>query len=95
MKQAESHTTRPAPTNRRYGLAAGVLLGALALPGCTEPASPPERPDIILVMVDTLRADHLGCYGYAGDTSPNIDRFSRQALLFGEGARTAAATGRD
>ena len=33
-------------------------------------------------MVDTLRADHLGCYGYAKDTSPNIDRFADDALLF-------------
>lgn len=40
------------------------------------------KPDVILIMVDTLRADHLGCYGYARNTSPNIDRFARESTLF-------------
>ncbi len=39
-------------------------------------------PDIFLISVDTLRADHLGCYGYALPTSPNIDRFAGEGLLF-------------
>ncbi|RJP73749.1 MAG: hypothetical protein C4532_04070 [Candidatus Abyssobacteria bacterium SURF_17] len=39
-------------------------------------------PDIILVSIDTLRADHLGCYGYARDTSPSIDAFAEDAVLF-------------
>jgi arylsulfatase A-like enzyme len=39
-------------------------------------------PDVFVVTVDTLRADRLGCYGYAQDTSPNIDRFAQDALLF-------------
>ena len=37
---------------------------------------------MILVSIDTLRADHLGCYGYDRDTSPNIDAFARTALKF-------------
>ncbi len=41
-----------------------------------------QRPNIILVMVDTLRADHLGCYGYGRDTSPNLDAFAARSLLF-------------
>jgi len=41
-----------------------------------------KRPNIFLVTVDALRADHLSCYGYCRDTSPNIDRFARDALLF-------------
>lgn len=44
-----------------------------------------ERPpNIILISIDTLRADHLGCYGYALPTSPNLDAFSESALLFEE-----------
>lgn len=39
-------------------------------------------PDIFLISVDTLRADHLGCYGYELPTSPNIDRFADGGLLF-------------
>jgi arylsulfatase A-like enzyme len=40
------------------------------------------RPNIIMVLMDTLRADHLGCYGYQRPISKNIDRFSRDGVLF-------------
>jgi len=36
-------------------------------------AAPPERPNVLLVVVDTLRADHLTSYGYPRDTAPRID----------------------
>lgn len=39
-------------------------------------------PSILLITVDTLRADHLDCYGYFRDTSPNIDALSRDSLRF-------------
>ena len=39
---------------------------------------PPERPNVILVSIDTLRADHLGCYGYARDTSPFMDALAER-----------------
>jgi arylsulfatase len=41
-----------------------------------------DRPDIVLITIDTLRADHLGSYGYPRDTSPNIDRFAQDSLVF-------------
>lgn len=44
--------------------------------------SPSRRPNVILVLIDTLRADHLGCYGYGKETSPNIDAFAENASLF-------------
>lgn len=40
------------------------------------------RPNLILITVDTLRADHMGLYGYEYNTTPNIDEFSRQAAVF-------------
>jgi arylsulfatase A-like enzyme len=41
----------------------------------------PEPFNVIIIAVDTLRADHLGCYGYSRDTSPNIDTLARQGVL--------------
>lgn len=52
-----------------------------------------ERPtNVILISLDTLRADHLGCYGYFRDTSPNIDSLSRDGVLFDNCYSTAAST---
>ena len=41
-----------------------------------------SRTPIILISCDTMRADHLSCYGYARETSPNLDAFAREAVLF-------------
>ncbi|MCC7011201.1 MAG: sulfatase [Planctomycetes bacterium] len=60
-----------------------VALVALcaALAGC--PASEPPKPDhVLLIVVDTLRADHLGVMGYTRPTSPNIDALARGGVLF-------------
>lgn len=38
--------------------------------------------NIILISIDTLRADHLGCYNYPRDTSPSVDKFREDAILF-------------
>ncbi|NNE07709.1 MAG: sulfatase, partial [Gemmatimonadetes bacterium] len=45
-------------------------------------ARSPAGPNVILVSLDTLRADFLGCYGETRDTSPAIDRFARSSVLF-------------
>lgn len=42
----------------------------------------PVGPDILLVVLDTLRADHVSAYGYARKTTPNLDAFAEQATLF-------------
>src|SRR5262249_28521742 len=39
-------------------------------------------PNVILITVDTLRADHLGAYGYTRPTSPNFDTFAKESILF-------------
>jgi len=43
---------------------------------------PPKKPDIVLYVIDALRADHLGCYGYGRQTTPSIDRFARENALY-------------
>jgi len=58
---------------------------------------------VLLVDIDSLRIDHLGCYGYSRDTSPTIDRLAEDGVHFEEcytsdspclPSRTALATGR-
>ncbi len=42
----------------------------------------PDLPNLILVSIDCLRADHVGAYGYPRPTTPNLDAFARRATLF-------------
>jgi hypothetical protein len=39
------------------------------------------RPDIVLITLDTTRADRIGCYGYRGATTPNLDRLAEEAVV--------------
>jgi arylsulfatase A-like enzyme len=50
--------------------------------GCSGSGKIEKKYNIILVAVDTLRADHLHCYGYKYQTSPNIDAFAKKSLQF-------------
>lgn len=64
--------------------ALGFALGAGA---CEQGPEPPDQagpkpPDVILITLDTTRADRLGVYGYTKSTSPNIDAFAREAVVF-------------
>ncbi len=66
------------------------VLGAAALGGVggAWASMPPwnrlftRSPTIVLITLDTTRADHLSCYGYARPTSPCIDRFAAEALIY-------------
>jgi arylsulfatase A-like enzyme len=58
-----------------------VLALAAAVGGCRSETSNPARA-VIVVDIDTLRADHLGTYGYARATSPNLDAFARRGVRF-------------
>jgi arylsulfatase A-like enzyme len=67
-----------------------VVALALALGGCRRAgdgavgpaAPPPPARNVVLIVVDTLRADHLGCYGYERPTSPRIDAWARRSAVF-------------
>ncbi len=58
--------------------AAPALLALGALAACAP--APPRS--VVLIVVDTLRADHLGLYGYGRDTSPRLDALARDAAIF-------------
>jgi arylsulfatase A-like enzyme len=68
-------------------LIVGGLLAALA---CTPPRV--ARPNVLFISIDTLRADHLGAYGYTRPTSPRIDEFAKTAVLFEQAHSSASWT---
>lgn len=75
---------------RRGSLRAAAWLAALAV-GCAEPAAAPARHNVLLVTLDTTRADRLGCYGGSAAT-PNIDRLAGEGALFARAVSTAGLT---
>jgi arylsulfatase A-like enzyme len=52
---------------------------ALLWPGCTKKQA---KPNILLITIDTLRRDHLGCYGYQLNTSPFIDSLAKDGVVY-------------
>jgi arylsulfatase A-like enzyme len=57
-----------------------------------EPTGPTEVPNILLVVVDTLRADHLGFEGYARPTSPRLDELANRATRYANARSTSSWT---
>ncbi len=64
------------------------MLGACG--GSEDPSDEPGaagsydfRPDIVLITIDTLRADHLSCYGYPRNTTPTLDALAADGVLCG------------
>lgn len=51
-----------------------------------------QHPDVVFIVLDTHRADRLGCYGYERDISPNLDRFAQQGTLFKQAVSPAQWT---
>ena len=50
------------------------------------------KPPIVFISIDTLRADHLHCYGYERETSPHLDAFAADSVLFERAISQAAVT---
>ena len=65
------------------------LMALLFLLGCTWGCSRNQPPNVLFIVVDTLRWDHLGCYGYERNTSPSIDTLASESVRF-ERAYSAA-----
>jgi arylsulfatase A-like enzyme len=68
-----------------YGSAALLIVIGVyfyVVPEITRPPAPGRRMNVLLISIDALRRDHLGCYGYERLETPNIDRFAASATKF-------------
>ena len=91
--------TRPGVAALVVGLLAAVsAAGARLVPPPAPPAPAPRAaaptgvPNVLLLMVDTLRADHLSCYGYTASRTPHIDALAAEGLRFANAFSQASWT---
>ncbi len=68
-------------------LSAGIAFYAADEPPHYPPAPevaepPPDNPNVVLMILDTVRADHFSCYGYSRPTTPNFDRLATRGVRF-------------
>jgi arylsulfatase A-like enzyme len=92
LRRPLTRAWRGARGTLRGGLAAAAALGALCTALLQErpPALPPLAPapiagsgaPVVLVVLDTVRADHLSTYGYARETDPTLAALARESLVF-------------
>ncbi len=80
------------------GLAKNICIALLIITaGCIYQEKPSavdcKGCNVLLIVVDTLRADHLGAYGYQRNTSPNIDAFAQKSILFANYFTVVPVTG--
>src|SRR4051794_39219580 len=66
---------------------AGLASLLLALCGCSRPA-----PNVLLVTLDTTRADHIGCYGFPLAQTPRLDRLAREGVRCANAVTAAPIT---
>ena len=74
---------------------AGWLVAGDALKRWREegrPLPPPGSPNVLLIVLDTVRADHLGVYGYERPTTPHLDQLARRSIRFDQARATAPWT---
>jgi len=75
--------------------ALGLCLAVAAAATCKRDATAARatsRPNVVLITLDTTRADRLGCYGYASPVSEHLDRLAAQGVLFTRAFSQAAVT---
>jgi arylsulfatase A-like enzyme len=70
-----------------------ALFFMATLPACAPaPDSPGRQPNVLLITIDTLRADHVGCYGYDRETTPNLDALADSSVRYANVLSTSSWT---
>ena len=83
MLHATSASSRLGSRRVSHFLRVLMLIGLLSALTVGPAAPPPAaKYNLLLISIDTLRADHLKCYGYNRDTSPHLDQLAREGTLF-------------
>ncbi len=88
MPSSSQPQTGNHPSTRRRGtplalaIVAFMAFGGWFMPRFLGSLLAPPRPSVIFILVDTLRADFLGAYGFDGPVSPNLDRLAGESVLF-------------
>src|SRR5437016_171616 len=65
------------------------LIGIIFILSC---ANRKPHPNVLVITIDTLRADHLGCYGFTLARTPNIDRMAGEGIRFADAIGSAPIT---
>ena len=71
---------------------AGPVTAAVHFLGCGRSGPEAQVTNVILIVIDTLRSDHLGCYGYSEIRTPVMDDLARNGTLFEQGITPVPVT---
>jgi arylsulfatase A-like enzyme/tetratricopeptide (TPR) repeat protein len=105
-KRVKANSARQRPgRRRRIWILVAVVLAAAAIALIVFRTRPPaarlaslwsgrgvEKPNVLLITLDTTRADHLGCYGYSAGSTPNLDAIAGRGVLFEQAATATPLT---
>jgi len=79
----EEDVGSPGSTSVQAALLAVVAAVAISGTAGCQRSSAPEKPrNVVLISIDTCRADRLGCYGHPGKSTPNVDAVARDGVTF-------------
>ena len=69
-----------------------MVVGALAAAGCAGDVAEPQRTNVLLITIDTVRADRIGAYGYAAAQTPAMDLLAAEGIRFAQVTAPAPTT---
>ncbi len=85
-------TPMPGPPSSRRPWAIALLASLLALSGCHAGGRAVEVDTVVLISIDSLRADHVGVLGYGRPTTPTIDSLAERGIVFTRAYSTTSWT---